>query len=134
MQWILGGCVVGTAVLVLLTAWANRARPDLLGSLGAWVPAATSAAVVVVPLGTMATLLNMPRLWLHAALLAVVLSASVSVANPPIAFFETVLFGGAGLVSLSIGLTLFARFMRSGRRAREALDGDGLARLSGGVE
>lgn len=119
MRWILGGCVAGTAGLVLLTAWANWLRPDILRDLNAWIPAATSAAVVLVPLGAMAAVLDMPRLWLHAVLLASALAIGVAIANPPIRFFETVLFGAAGVSSLAIGWIMLARFMQSERRDRE---------------
>jgi len=125
MRAILGACVAVTAVLVLLTAWANRVRPELLGNLGALTAAVASAAVVLLPLGTMAILLDLPRLWLHAVLLAAVLAASVSVVDPPIAFFETILFGAAGVLSLSVGLLVFARFVRSVRRGGEMLDRSG---------
>ncbi|MBN1859619.1 hypothetical protein JW848_10535 [Candidatus Bipolaricaulota bacterium] len=124
MRWTLGGCVVGTAVLVLLTAWENWLLPDLLPNLSAWIPAAISAVVVLAPLGGMAVL-DMPRLWLHAILLALALAIGVAVVNPPIRFFETALFGAAGVSSLAIGWGMLARFMRSARRGREEGDRNG---------
>ena len=116
MQWILGGSVVATAALVLLTMWANRIRPGMLGDLGVWAPALTSAAVILVPLGAMAVILDVPRLWAHGILVSSAVAASVAVAVPPIPFFETVLFGVAGLFSCAVGLTVLFRFLRAVRQ------------------
>ena len=132
MRWILGGSVVGTAALVLLTMWANRIRPDVLGDLGTWAPALTSVAVILVPLGTMAMILDVPRLWLHAILLSSAVVASVAVAVPPIPFFETVLFGVAGVFSCGVGGMVLIRFLRSVRQTGESPGPQGMKRVEGG--
>ncbi len=134
MQWILGGSVVATAALVMLTMWANRIRPGMLGGLGVWAPALTSAAVIMVPLGAMAIIFDVTRLWLHAILLSAAVVSSVSVAVPPIPFFETVLFGVAGLFSCAVGLTVLMRFLQAVRQTGESPGPQDAERLEEGID
>jgi len=113
MSAFLAICVLATIALVVLTVLAQRTDVSLLGPIGAAPIVAIVAVVVLVPLGVLAIVLDYPRFLL--------LGGLIVVAEAVIALFErygapphdrTLVYGTIGVVSLTIGLIAFRRFIR----------------------
>jgi len=113
MSLLLAICVLVTIALVVLTVLASRTGRSLLGPVSAAPVVAVVAVIVLVPLGALAIFLDYPRFLL--------LGGLIVAAEAALALFErygapphdrALVYGTIGLVNLTLGLTLFARFVR----------------------
>jgi len=124
MRIVLGVCVGLTTIIVLLTAFSTRLGFSLsgdLGALGVWLVA---AAVVLVPLGGLAFFLEAPRLVVYAAFIVLAEFLHIVVDLGSSTVLATALaYGIGGVLGLTVGLTVFTRFVRRIPRAEAAPDG-----------
>jgi len=113
MSILLAVCVLATVALVVLTTLAQRTGISLLGPISAAPVVAIVAVIVLVPLGALAFFLDYPRFLLLGGLVVAaeaVLALFERYGGPP--HDRTLVFGAIGLVSLTIGLIAFVRFVR----------------------
>ena len=124
MTILLAACVAVTVTLVVLTVLASRTEISLLGPISAAPIVAVVAVIVLVPLGALAIFLDYPRFLLLGGLIVAAEAALAlfdKYGSPP--FDRTLVFGVIGLISLSLGLITFARFLRRvPRPEREVID------------
>lgn len=124
MRILLGICVAVTVTLVVLTVLATRTGTSLLGPVSAAPVVAVVAVIVLVPLGALAIFLDYPRFLLLGGLVVgaeAVLALLDKYGAPP--YDRTLVFGTIGLISLSLGLITFVRFLRRvPRPEREVID------------
>jgi hypothetical protein len=111
---LLGACVLITVILVVLTALSNRLGFRFIGDIGdvgAW---AVIAAVILLPVGGLALALDYPRLLVHASLFVTVEFLHVVVHLPSrVPFGGAIAYAAAASISLTIGITVYLRFVRS---------------------
>jgi len=125
MSLILAICVLATVALVVLTVLAQRTGISLLGPISAAPVVAIVAAIVLVPLGALAIFLDCPRfLWLGGMIVSAetLLAVFERIGSPP--HDRTLVYGVLGAVSLTIGFTTFARFVRRVPRVDREVTGD----------
>ena len=114
MRIMLGACVAVTVLLVLATSLSNRLGFSLFGEVGAWPVLGVVTAVVMIPIAAMAVFLDYPRLLLHGSLFVIaefcLLVLGLEDITPYAGF---IVFGVGSLISFSVGIPIFARFVRS---------------------
>ncbi len=120
MRIFMAACVLITVTLVVLTALSNRLGlyfPGDLGALGVW---GVVAAVILVPVGMIALVLDYPRLLVHAMLFVTVEFLHIVVRLPSlIPYGGPIAYAAAASISLTIGLTVYARFLHRLKRIEE---------------
>ena len=82
------------------------------------------AAVILVPVGIIALVLDYARLLVHAMLFVTVEFLHIVVRLPDrVPFGGAIAYAAAASISLTIGLTVYARFLRRLKRIEEPQDG-----------
>ena len=120
MRIFLAACVAVTVLLVLLTAFSERLGIASEGATSGWVAWATISAVILVPISVIAVFLDYPRLVLHGSLFVIVEFCLIILGLEDVSpFAPPLLFGAGSLVSFSIGIPIFVRFLRSMPRIAE---------------
>lgn len=111
---VLAISVLLTLALVALITIARFSLTGWLAALGAYAPSALIGILILVPLATLAYTLDSPRIAIHGMLFVgaefatVALGRSLSIPAP-----GAIAFGSAAVVSLTIGLVVFAKFLRT---------------------
>ena len=114
MRIMLAACVAVTALLVAVTALSGRLGFSFLGDTSALTAWAVITAVIMVPIGGMAIFLDFPRLLLHGSLFVAAEFCLVVIGLEDITpLAAPVVFGLGSVISFSIGIPIFARFVRS---------------------
>ncbi len=113
---------VSVTLTLVLAALAMISRLPLsagFSALGSYTPSALIGIMVLAPLTALAYALDYPRMVVHGMLFVGAEFATVALgqsARMPVP--GTIAFGSAAAVSLSIGLVVFSRFLRSVPRVR----------------
>jgi len=124
MRIILAICVMVTVLLVVATSLSGRLGYSLFGEVGAWSVWGIVTAVVMIPIAAIAVVLDYPRLLFHGSLFVIVEFFLLVIGLEDFtAYAGTILYGASSLISFSIGIPIFARFVRSVPRV--ASDGPG---------
>jgi len=114
MRIMLGVCVAVTVLLVLATSLSGRFGFSLFGKVGAWPVWAVVTAVIMIPIAAMAVVLDYPRLLLYGSLFVIaeflLLVIGLEDITPYAGF---IVYGVGSLISFSVGIPIFARFVRS---------------------
>jgi len=114
MRIVLTISVLVTVALVALTTIARFSPAHWLSALGDYGPSALIGIVILVPLATLTYTLDYPRLVIHGLLFVAGEFAFVTIVRvSSIPFPGTLAFGVAGAISLTIGITVFTRFLRA---------------------
>ena len=110
---VLGACVAVTATIVVLTAVAGRSGGLFAGSISRYTVSATASVLVFLPLAAIAYFQEFPRVLVHAGLFAAAeFGGTVLERLDGVPFPCTIAFGAAALISATIGIVIFTRFMR----------------------
>jgi len=114
LRVLLAVCVLVTAALVALTALSGRLGFTLLGNvggLGVWL---LISAVVFVPIGGIAIVLDYPRLLVYAGLLSGAEFLHIVVELPTrVPYGGACAYALASAIGFSIGIPIFVRFLRT---------------------
>ena len=130
MRIMLAACVLATSSLVVLTALSQPLGISFPGDLGTWL---IISAVILVPVAGLAFFLDCPRLLVHGGLFVIVEYLHVVVHLPSrVPFGAVIAYGGSACVSLSVGITVYVRFLRAAARPVLAV-GEGLEEDSDGT-
>jgi len=118
MRIVLAACVTVTVLLVVLTALSSRLGFSFLGEVRSWSAWGVISAVILVPIAAIAIFLDYPRLLLHGSLFVIVEFFLIVVRLEEMTSYAPALLYGAGsLISFSIGIPIFVRFLRNVPRA-----------------
>lgn len=125
MRILLGVCVGVTVVLVALTALSRRLDFAFIGDTSALTAWGIISLVIMVPIGALAYFWDYPRLLLHGSLFVVAEFCLVVLYLEKLTpYAGSLVFGIGSLISFSIGIPIFLRFLRSTPRiAAEHLGG-----------
>jgi len=108
LRIILAVCAVLTASLVAVTAFGSGGRE--LSALGAWL---LITAIILIPAGAMAIVLDYPRLMLHASLFVIAhFLLTVVRVDAAFRYSEPLVFGVGSLISFAIGIPILVKFLR----------------------
>jgi len=114
MRIMLGACVAVTMLLVLATSLSGRFGFSLFGEVGAWSVWGILTAVVMIPIAAIALVLDYPRLLLHGSLFVIAEFCLLVIGLEDITpYAGAIVFGVGSLISFSIGIPIFIRFLRS---------------------
>jgi hypothetical protein len=111
---VLAASVLLTLTLLALITIARFPPSHWFGALGDFAPSALIGIIILIPLAVISYAFDSPRMAIHGMLFVgaefatVVLERSLSVPAP-----GAIAFGSAAVVSLTIGLIVFARFLRT---------------------
>lgn len=109
-----------TLALLALITIARFPPAHWLGALGDYAPSAMVGIIILIPLAMISYAFDFPRMLIHGMLFVgaefatVALRPSLSIPAP-----GAIAFGCAAVVSLTIGLAVFTRFLRSVPRVRQ---------------
>ncbi|MBU0595844.1 hypothetical protein KJ567_04075, partial [Candidatus Bipolaricaulota bacterium] len=117
---VLGISVLVTLALFALVSIARFAPIDRLHFLGDYGPSALIGVVIMLPLAALAITLEVPRLVVHGLLFVAAEFATAAALLRGIPFAGTMAFGAASVISLTLGIVVFARFLRATPRAPQA--------------
>jgi len=113
LRVFLGICVGMTVLLVVLTTLSGRLGFTLFGdlsSLGVWL---VISAVILVPIGALAYVLEYPRLLLYGTFLSVAEFLHVVVDLPErLPFAATYIHSLISLIAFTVGISISLRFIR----------------------
>ena len=113
---VLAWCVLGTVTLVVLTALSNRLGFPFVSDLGGLSVWAIVAIVVLLPLASMAVVLEFPRYLLYGALIVgIEFLHLVLHVHRTMPYLDELAYGIVGLTAFAIGIPIFLRFLRSTR-------------------
>lgn len=111
---VLTVCACITLLLVVLTALSSRLGFSFIGDVGAWGAWGVISAVILVPILVIAYFLDYPRIALHGSLFVVAEFLLIIIGLEEAAWYAPALiFGAASLISFSIGIPIFVRFLHS---------------------
>ena len=114
LRAILAVCVAITVALVVLTTLSHRLGFTLFGSLdgiGVWL---LISAIVLIPIGAIAYVMEYPRLLLYGAFLSAAEFMHIVVEFPKrVPFGASYVYGTFSIVAFAIGITIFTRFLKS---------------------
>jgi len=114
LRIILAICVMTTVLLVVATSLSGRFGYSLFGKGGAWSVWGILTAVVMIPIAAIAVVLDYPRLLFYGSLFVIVEFFLLVIGLEDFtAYAGTILYGASSLLSFSIGIPIFARFVRS---------------------
>jgi hypothetical protein len=114
MRILLGACVAVTALLVAATSLSQRFGFSLFGDVGAWSVFGVVTAVIMVPIAALAIVLDYPRLLFHGSLFVIAEFCLLVIGLEDVtAYAGPIVFGAGSIISFSIGIPIFAHFLRS---------------------
>ena len=120
MRIVLAISVLVTMALVALTTIARFSLTGWFDPLGDFAPSALIGIIILVSSAALAYTLDYPRIVIHGLLFVAGEFAFVTIVRvSSIPFPGTLAFGVAGAISLTIGITVFTRFLRTVRRIKE---------------
>jgi len=106
-------CVAVTILLVALTTLSTRLGFRLFGDANAWSAWGVISAVILIPIGALAYFRDYPRLLLHGSLFVIAeFFLIVMGLEDTTAYAPALLFGTGSAISFSIGIPIFARFLK----------------------
>ena len=115
----LGISVLVTLALFALVSIARFAPAQQLRFLGDYGPSSLIGIVIMVPMAVLAIALEYPRLVIHGLLFVAAEFATVACArSASLPFPGTVIFSAASAISLTTGIVVLARLLRTKPRAR----------------
>ncbi len=124
MRIVLGACVAATILLVAVTSLSGRLGFSWFGTSSAWTAWLMITAVLMVPISAIAVFLDYLRLILYGGIFVVIEFCLIVLRMEDItAYAAPILYGAGTLISLSIGIPVFVRFLKS--VPRNDMEGDG---------